>query len=164
MHQLVPVVRLIQLVPVRLDHLSFPTLPLVPDGPAAHWCHSALLVPGVQNVLLFHHDRCVHSAHSGRRVLAAHLFQADQGHTGQRQWQGMCLPLLFQGRRQRCSSELRWASHSVQSSSGSPQPVDPNRKLVSTDYKMVYSLSLPLDKYTSGHLRNVDMGMVTVCI
>ena len=52
----------------------------------------------------------------------------------------------------------------VQSSSRSPQPVDPNRKLVSTDYKMVYSLSLPLDKYTSRHLRNVDVGMVTVCI
>ena len=75
MHQLVPVVRLIQLVPA---HLSFPALPLVPDGPAVHRCHSALLVPGVQNVLLFHHDHCVHSVYLGQGVLAAHLFQADQ--------------------------------------------------------------------------------------
>ena len=94
-----------QLVPALQGHLLFPALPLVLEGPvdqvvpAVHWCSSALLVPGVQNVLLFHHDRCVHSAHSGRRVLATHLFQADQGYTGQRQWQGMCFVTLFQDRR-----------------------------------------------------------------
>ena len=50
--------------------------------PAAHRCHSTPLVPEVQEFLQLHHVRCVHSAHLGQGVLAAHLFQADQGCTG----------------------------------------------------------------------------------